>query len=152
MAMASDYARYEKRGGGDDEDEVSYYDILGVPKDATLKHITKRYRTLTLKLRPDNAEITDTDREAFNQVQQAYNTLRDPKLRKRYDIFGKEDIRQGNDDDIIKTGDIANTPAMIIQQVKKNTQNRRDWGKLFEEQMLLTDCRTELNYSAASRK
>uniref|UniRef100_A0A665TR80 DnaJ homolog subfamily B member 9 n=1 Tax=Echeneis naucrates TaxID=173247 RepID=A0A665TR80_ECHNA len=64
-----------------------YYDILGVPKDATERQIKKAFHKLALKYHPDrnkdpNAEAT------FRDIAEAYETLSDDKKRKEYDQFG----------------------------------------------------------------
>lgn len=73
-----------------DED---YYKILGVSKTASEDEIQKAYRKLARKYHPD-LHIDDSDRDkakakqSFQQVQQAYDVLSDPKKRKMYDQMG----------------------------------------------------------------
>jgi len=63
---------------------MSYYDILGINRDASDIEIKKAYRTLSLKYHPDrnpNEEAT----KKFQEINEAYETLSDASLRKKYD-------------------------------------------------------------------
>jgi molecular chaperone DnaJ len=66
----------------------SYYDILGVPKDADDKVIKKSYRKLAMKYHPDR-NPDDKEAEAkFKEAAEAYETLRDVDKKSRYDRMG----------------------------------------------------------------
>lgn len=65
-----------------------YYDILGVSKTASEKDIKQAYRRLARKYHPD---INPGDKAAeakFKEINEAYETLKDPDKRKQYDQFG----------------------------------------------------------------
>jgi len=65
----------------------NYYDILGVPKDASEAVIKKAYRQLALQWHPDkNTDPAATDK--FKEISEAYEVLRDPKKRQQYDLGG----------------------------------------------------------------
>ena len=60
-----------------------YYDVLGVPADAGAEEIKRAYRQLARRYHPD---ISGDDRgAAFLEVAEAYDVLRDPLRRSRYD-------------------------------------------------------------------
>jgi curved DNA-binding protein len=64
-----------------------YYDALGVPRDASQEDIRSAYRRLARENHPDvNKEAGAEDR--FKEVSEAYEVLRDPEKRERYDRFG----------------------------------------------------------------
>lgn len=62
----------------------SYYDILGISNDATEADIKKAYRALTLKYHPDRNQSEEA-KEKIQKINEAYETLGDPALRKQYD-------------------------------------------------------------------
>jgi curved DNA-binding protein CbpA len=64
----------------------SYYEILGLPRDATAEQIKKRYRQLARKYHPDVVEDKAFGQEAFVEISEAYKTLIDPSKRAAYNL------------------------------------------------------------------
>jgi molecular chaperone DnaJ len=65
-----------------------YYEILGVDRKASEEEIKKAYRKLALQYHPDR-NPGDKDAElSFKEAAEAYEVLRDPQKRARYDQFG----------------------------------------------------------------
>jgi len=60
----------------------NYYEILGLPKNATQEQIKKAYRKLSLKYHPDK---TGGDDKKFKELNEAYSVLGDAKKREEYD-------------------------------------------------------------------
>lgn len=65
-----------------------YYEVLGVPKDATDADIKKAYRKLAKQYHPDLNPDDPTAAEKFKEVNEANQVLSDPDKRARYDQFG----------------------------------------------------------------
>lgn len=70
-----------------------YYADLGIPRTATDADIKKAYLRLARELHPDANHGDATTEERFKAVTRAYETLRDPERRRRYDTFGAEGPR-----------------------------------------------------------
>jgi curved DNA-binding protein len=70
-------------------DYKDYYSTLGVKKDASQDEIQKAYKKLARKFHPDvnkdpNAEVK------FKEIGEAYEVLKDPDKRQKYDQFGSD--------------------------------------------------------------
>ncbi|MDQ7013441.1 MAG: DnaJ domain-containing protein [Planctomycetota bacterium] len=64
-----------------------YYKVLGVPRSASADEIKAAHRKLARKHHPDVNKSPDAEKN-FAEIQEAYDTLSDPKKRKLYDQFG----------------------------------------------------------------
>jgi DnaJ-class molecular chaperone len=62
---------------------MDYYKILGVEKTASGDEIKRAYRKLSLKYHPDKP---NGDSDKFKEINEAYSTLSEPGLRKKYDF------------------------------------------------------------------
>jgi len=70
------------------DQQPDFYEILGVDRDSSQEEIKRAYRRLARKYHPD---VNPGDEEAeakFKAISQAYQTLKDPDKRQKYDQFG----------------------------------------------------------------
>ena len=65
-----------------------YYKTLGVAKTASQAEIKKAYRKLAVKYHPDKTKDDKVAEEKFKEVTEAYEVLKDPEKRKKYDEMG----------------------------------------------------------------
>ena len=84
----------------------SYYEILGVNKDASADAIKKAYRKQAMKFHPDRNQEDAAAEGKFKEAAEAYEVLSDLQKRQIYDAYGKEGLRNsgysgpGNSEDI----------------------------------------------------
>jgi len=69
-----------------------YYEVLGVPRDASLEEIKKSYRRLALKYHPDRNPGDKEAEEKFKEAAEAYEVLSDPEKREIYDRYGHDGL------------------------------------------------------------
>ena len=62
-----------------------YYEVLGIGKDASADEIKKAFRRAAIQYHPDKE---GGDEAKFKEVNEAYEVLKDPSKRQRYDQFG----------------------------------------------------------------
>jgi molecular chaperone DnaJ len=62
-----------------------YYEVLGVGKDASADEIKKAFRRKAIEYHPDKQ---GGDEAKFKEVNEAYEVLKDPSKKQRYDQFG----------------------------------------------------------------
>src|SRR5581483_10771961 len=85
--------------------KADYYELLGVPRDASVEDIKKAYRKLALQYHPDRNKEPGAE-ERFKEISEAYAVLSDAEKRQTYDQHGhagfderysQEDIFRGAD-------------------------------------------------------
>ena len=71
----------------------SYYEVLGVDKNASEAEIKSAFRKLAKKYHPDNKETGDEAK--FKEIGEAYAVLSDENKKRQYDQLGHEAFTQG---------------------------------------------------------
>ena len=74
-----------------------YYEVLGVPRNASEAELKKAFRRLAMKHHPDRNQA-DTSGEAegrFKEIKEAYEVLSDAQKRAAYDQFGHAGVDAG---------------------------------------------------------
>ncbi len=72
---------------------TDYYEVLGLPREATQEELKKAYRKLALKYHPDkNADNPDAEKK-FKEVSESYEVLSDEKKRQMYDQYGSDALK-----------------------------------------------------------
>jgi len=74
-----------------------YYELLGVPRNASTDEIKKAFRKLAFQCHPDRNKEPGAE-EKFKEINEAYQVLCDPEKRSRYDRFGRVDAQGGFSD------------------------------------------------------
>ena len=72
----------------------TYYELLGVPKDADPRQIRTAYRKTVMVIHPDRNGMDEHSTEHTKAVNIAYNTLRDPSKRVRYNLDLRDNRNQ----------------------------------------------------------
>ena len=72
-----------------------YYEILGVDRAATEDDVKKAYRKLAVQYHPDKNPGNKSAEEKFKEISEAYEVLRDPHKKSKYDQFGHAGVDGG---------------------------------------------------------
>ncbi|NWF77793.1 MAG: molecular chaperone DnaJ [Chloroflexi bacterium] len=71
-----------------------YYEVLGVPRNASDEEIKRAFRNLAKQYHPDRNKESGAE-EKFKEINEAYQVLSDPEKRRRYDRYGRVDVEGG---------------------------------------------------------
>lgn len=74
-----------------------YYEVLGVPRNASAEEIKRAFRKLAFRYHPDRSKEPGAE-EKFKEINEAFQVLSDPEKRSRYDRYGRVDTEGGFSD------------------------------------------------------
>ncbi len=72
-----------------------YYEVLGVPRNASQEEIKRAFRRLARQYHPDVNKSPEAE-ERFKEINEAYAVLSDPQKRAQYDRFGHAGVGEVN--------------------------------------------------------
>lgn len=72
-----------------------YYEVLGVPRQASADDLKKAYRKLAMEHHPDRNPGNGEAEAKFRELSEAYEVLKDEQKRAAYDRFGHAAFEQG---------------------------------------------------------
>jgi molecular chaperone DnaJ len=80
-----------------------YYELLGVPRDASEEEMKKAFRKRARELHPDVSDDPDAE-ERFKELAGVYEALSNPETRARYDRFGADGLKGAGQPDFADFG------------------------------------------------
>ena len=72
-----------------------YYEVLGVPRNASEQDLKSAFRRLAKDHHPDRNPGDKDSEQKFKEINEAYEALKDPHKRAAYDQFGHAAFEQG---------------------------------------------------------
>ncbi|KAE9613626.1 hypothetical protein Lal_00016306 [Lupinus albus] len=107
----------------------SYYNVLGVTSNSKIEEIRRAYRKLAMQWHPDRwtktPSLLSESNHKFQQIQEAYSVLSDPKKRTLYDV-GLYDPQEEENEGF---SDFVEEMASLMAQVR-NEEKIYGWEEL----------------------
>jgi molecular chaperone DnaJ len=88
-----------------------FYDCLGVDRDCSQADIKTAYRRLARKFHPDVNPGDNTAAQKFKEIKEAYDALKNPLTRDRYDQYGHAGLDPSFQEQVSDGFEISDTEA-----------------------------------------
>lgn len=111
-----------------------YYEILGVACDADHEILKKAYRKLAKKYHPDRQPEDSRAEERFKELQEAYDVLKDPVKRDRYDADALGSKKDGGG----KNAGVSEVVEDIFEFLRSRMEDRGKRGEDLRYMVSLT--------------
>ena len=130
-----------------------YYEILGVPRNATDEEIKRAFRRLAFQYHPDHNNESGAE-ERFKEINEAYEILSDARKRASYDRFGNvatadwfgfDDLSFGGLGDIFDAFFGGTTARAQRRSPRKGADLRANLTLSFEEAVFGADKQVEIS-------
>ncbi|GAD96351.1 DnaJ chaperone (Caj1), putative [Paecilomyces variotii No. 5] len=122
--------------------QPNYYKVLGVEPTASQQQIRDAYKRASLKHHPDRVPADSPERPArtrkFQEINDAYYTLSDPKRRREYDEVRRYEEPESPDEGIPQGGAGGfpwSTFGFSGSQESRNERDSEQFGSAFEEML-----------------
>eukprot|EP00429_Kryptoperidinium_foliaceum_P059549 CAMPEP_0176089348 /NCGR_PEP_ID=MMETSP0120_2-20121206/44747_1 /TAXON_ID=160619 /ORGANISM="Kryptoperidinium foliaceum, Strain CCMP 1326" /LENGTH=365 /DNA_ID=CAMNT_0017423227 /DNA_START=17 /DNA_END=1112 /DNA_ORIENTATION=+ len=100
------------------------YEVLGIAPSATQADVQKAFKLRALRVHPDKNPGDEGAKAAFQELQRAYEVLRDPERRKRYDELGEESGDDSLVSEVVRWFRTRYRPV-TVEEIAEFTRNYR---------------------------